>query len=111
MSKESINPNPINQPMGTISVKCNECAALNIREVKLMDPDIFHPDGTKSVLSQYWCSKCNAVQVIRYEFMKNKKGEITAQLKARIDSTSISVPKQTDIGFIVRPKATKPGKK
>lgn len=92
-----------------LSLYCDRCHALNEREVQEYKPEDFSKEGTKSVLSQYWCCKCGEVQVIRYEFYRDNQKKIRARLKCQIEASSSLVSKQPTGGITARAKASKHG--
>lgn len=80
------------------------CQHPNKRVIKIYDPDDFSPDGSKSVLSQYWCEKCQQIQMIRYEFYRENE-EIKARLKNRLEPNPLTVAKRDSTGITVRPRS------
>jgi len=95
--------------MLSIDVVCDKCQHVNNRQVVEIEPEKFSANGSKSLLSQYWCSECEGVQVVRYEFYRDKNREIKVRLKCRIEETSTLVPKVPSTGITVRARASKPG--
>lgn len=88
-----------------LEVKCKACKKPFVREVKTYQPEDFSPDGTKSIMSQYWCPHCKEPQAARYEFYRNKQGEVCARVKKYINAEEIFNKRQARQHFTsIKPK-------
>ena len=64
-----------------LDASCCHCETKHTRNVKVIDPKTFSWNGTQSVLSQFWCPKCDEVNAVRYEFYRDRKDK---SIKARV---------------------------
>lgn len=90
-----------------LKYRCLECEAKLERLVRVFHPDEFSPKGTKSVLFQSWCDKCNEPIVLRYSF-KEEDRRITAGVTAYVKTDTGIVPKKQKL---VDELTARPGKK
>ena len=75
-----------------VTFQCRKCSHKIQKNVKTYPPEIFSKTGTGSVLSQFWCPKCGEVSAIRYFFVRDKDGNISAQVKGWVEPMGIQLP-------------------
>ena len=85
----------------SLEVKCPDCSHYNKKTIAIYHPKEFSEDGKQSVLSQFWCQKCDAAVAFRYKF-KEKKDVITPVFMKYIDIESTAQAPRPKIKLTAR---------
>lgn len=87
-----------------LQFECDQCGLQIGRPVQLIRPEAFIKGHNRTMLTQFWCSRCRAPQAYRIKFGRDKDRNIIASIKDRIDPDSLLIPRANPTGITIRPK-------
>jgi hypothetical protein len=95
-------------PIKEIPVICEACNNSHSRPVDVLAPEAFAPGREPTMISSFWCPRCQVPQVVKYLFSRNlENGDVDVTLVEHIQVIAKFIASPGSTGISVRPKASK----
>ncbi len=91
-----------------VPVICSECNNSHVRQVEVIAPESFASGREPTMLSSFWCPRCQIPQVVKFLFERNpENGDVDIKVVEHVQVTAKYVQSPGSQGLTVKPKASK----